>query len=103
MRHTKSSIEKSGLLLTLTLAIAASGFTNPSLTSGVWKNITPEAVSMTAGNHVFCQGMAIDPSHPSTLYLCVSAYDVSKGGLFKTTDGGSNWKKVGHLDEPIHV
>jgi hypothetical protein len=58
---------------------------------------------MSAADHVFCQGMAIDLDHPSTLYLCVCAYDVSKGGLFKTTDGGSTWTRIGKLDEPIHV
>jgi len=68
-----------------------------------WKNITPSTATMSEENHVFCQGMAIDPSHPSTLYLCVCAYDVSKGGLFKTTDFGKTWAKVGLLDEPIHV
>lgn len=75
----------------------------PALTPGVWTPITPQSVTMTADNHVFCQGMAIDPAHPSTLYLCVCAYDVSKGGLYKTTDGGSHWSRVGHLDEPIHL
>jgi len=58
---------------------------------------------MSAANHVFCQGMAIDPAHPSTLYLCVCAYDVSRGGLYKTTDGGSHWARIGNLDEPIHI
>lgn len=75
----------------------------PPLTVGVWKSITPAGVTMTAENHVFCQGMAIDPLHPSTLYLCVCAYDVAKGGLYKTTDGGSTWRKIGPLDEPIHI
>ncbi len=87
-------------ILTGSRTIAADG---PTLTAGVWRNITPAGVTMTAANHVFCQGMAIDPSHPSTIYLCVCAYDVSKGGLYKTTDGGSTWAKIGKLDEPIHV
>ena len=75
----------------------------PDLKPGVWTKIGPAGVTMTEENHVFCQGLAIDPSHPSTLYLCVCAYDVSKGGLYKTTDGGATWARVGHLDEPIHV
>jgi hypothetical protein len=76
---------------------------NPDLVPGVWKKITPESVTMTPGNHVFCQGVTLDARNPKTLYLCVCAYDAKKGGLFKTTDGGSTWKKVGHLDEPLHV
>jgi hypothetical protein len=80
-----------------------SGFAEPALTGGVWKNITPGGVTMTADNHVFCQGATLDPTHPYTIYLCVCAYDVTKGGLFKTTDGGSTWAKIGKLDEPLHV
>jgi photosystem II stability/assembly factor-like uncharacterized protein len=76
---------------------------NPDLTPGVWKNITPEGVTMTPDNHVFCQGVTLNPQHPQTLYLCVCAYDAKLGGLFKTTDAGSTWKKVGSLDEPLHV
>ena len=73
------------------------------LTAGVWKNITPAGVTMTADNHVFCQGLALDPTHPSTIYLCVCAFDATKGGLYKTTDGGRAWKKIGPLDEPVHI
>lgn len=76
---------------------------NPDLVPGIWKNITPAGVTMTPENHVFCQGVTLDPKNPGTLYLCVCAYDVSKAGLFKTTDGGATWKKIGHLDEPLHV
>ena len=75
----------------------------PPLIPGEWKNITPPNVVMTPDNHVFCQGLAIDPAHPATLYLCVCAYDVAKGGLYKTTDGGATWAKIGKLDEPIHI
>jgi len=85
------------------VSIAQLNAANPELVPGVWKNITPACVSMSKENHVFCQGMAIDLKKPSTLYLCVCAYDVNKGGLFKTTDAGSSWKKIGHLDEPIHI
>ena len=75
----------------------------PELVPGVWKKITPASVTMTKENHVFCRGVAIDPKRSRTLYFCVCAYDVSKGGLFKTTDGGGTWKKIGRLDEPLHL
>jgi hypothetical protein len=87
----------------LAAVLAAPAMASPVLPPGVWTNITPASVTMTPINNVFCQGMAIDPENPSTLYLCVCAYDVSQGGLYKTTDGGSDWSKVGSLDEPIHI
>lgn len=98
-----SALKTSVLLAALAACLLESGSAAPPLAPGEWKNITPPDVVMTSGNHVFCQGMAIDRAHPSTLYLCVCAYDVSKGGLYKTTDGGSTWAKAGQLDEPIHI
>ena len=79
------------------------GADGPELTPGVWTRISPPGVTMTKDNHVFCQGVTIDPNHPSTLYLCICAYDVSKAGLFKTNDGGATWARVGKLDEPLHI
>lgn len=75
----------------------------PSLAPGIWTKVTPTGVVMTRENHVFCQGVTIDSKNPRTLYLCVCAYDIAKGGLFKTTDSGGTWKKVGLLDEPLHL
>ncbi len=77
---------------------------NPDLVPGVWKNISPPAASINEAEHIFCQGMAIDPTTPSTLYLGVCGYDVTKNvGLYKSTDAGSTWKRIGILDEPVHV
>ncbi|MDB5336537.1 MAG: hypothetical protein JWN70_2156 [Planctomycetaceae bacterium] len=76
---------------------------SPDLVPGVWKRVTPPGVTLTPENHVFCQGVTVDLKKPGTLYLCICAYDVKKGGLYKTTDGGGTWKKIGHLDEPLHV
>lgn len=84
----------------LTYAVAED---KPDLTPGVWKNITPPTVTTSFKDHVFCQGVTIDPKNPKTLYLCICAYDAKKGGLFKTTDSGTTWKKIGQLDEPLHV
>ncbi len=75
----------------------------PTFVPGVWKRLTPSTVTTSFEDHVFCQGVAIDPQQPTTLYLCICAYDVAKGGLFKTTDSGGTWKKIGALDEPLHV
>jgi hypothetical protein len=37
------------------------------------------------------------------LYFSVCNFDASKGGLYKSTDRGSTWAKVGELDEPVVV
>ena len=37
---------------------------------------------MTLTNHVFCQGVTLDPAHPSTIYLCVCAYEVRAKAAF---------------------
>src|SRR4051812_3693652 len=67
------------------LALASSPRANPALTPGVWLNITPAAAKVSPADNVFCQGMAIDPNHPSTLYLGVCAFDVAKPvGLYKS-------------------
>ncbi len=80
-------------------AIAADSAFEP----GVWTKVTPAGVVMTRENHVFCQGVTLDLKNPRTLYLCICAYDAAKGGLFKTVDSGATWKKIGQLDEPLHV
>jgi hypothetical protein len=90
------------LMMTL-LASLVRGAPSQALPVGVWTRITPPGVTMTNDNHVFCQGVTLDPANPATIYLCVCAYDVSKGGLYKTTDGGATWSKIGPLDEPIHL
>jgi hypothetical protein len=96
------------VLAFLTAAMAAempiAVHANPVLTPGTWVNITPAAPQVDPAKNIFCQGMAIDPGNPSTLYLGVCGYDVTKPvGLYKSTDAGSTWKRVGNLDEPVHV
>lgn len=92
------------LLSAVAVLVATSALAqNPALTPGVWKNITPPDVTTSFKEHVFCQGVTVDPRTPTTVYLCICAYDAKKGGLFKTTNSGATWKKLGKLDEPLHV
>ena len=76
----------------------------PVLKPGVWTNLTPVATKMQdSKRRTFCQGFAIDPQNPATIYLCVDNYELAEGkGLYKTTDGGATWKRLG-FDDPIHV
>jgi photosystem II stability/assembly factor-like uncharacterized protein len=84
--------------------MAAGARANPDLVPGVWLDITPKSAQVSIPDNVFLQGLAVDPSQPTTLYLGVCAFDLSKPvGLYKSTDAGSTWKRVGHLDEPLHV
>ena len=75
----------------------------PKLSAGQWVNISPKEVPFGDGS--FTQGIAVDWCDPATMYLTVDAFDIEgdKAGLYKTTDGGSSWRKISQLDEPIKV
>ncbi len=79
----------------------------PALMPGVWKNISPPGVNFHKGNgtDVFTQGITLVPCNVATLYLSVSSFDVTGGnpGVYKSTDAGATWTRVGQLDEPIHI
>jgi hypothetical protein len=77
--------------------------TAPMLEPGVWKDITPPGIPKGDGQNIIGQGFAIDPCNLSTIYWGTTPFDNTKGGLFKSTDGGGTWKKMGNLDEPLHV
>jgi photosystem II stability/assembly factor-like uncharacterized protein len=82
------------------IAIAGVAGANPALVPGTWVNITPPGLS--SGD--FAQGVTVDPSNPSTLYYCeVNFSPVASTGLYKTTNAGSTWARIGNMDEPIHV
>jgi len=87
---------------------------NPSLTKGVWQEITPPAVTTGAPETCIGQGIAIDLKNRSTIYWGTTPYTSAAGGLFKTIDGGSNWTRIAkvtpiyqgasdHLDMPLHI
>jgi hypothetical protein len=107
-RHRRTPVLLASAIL---LGTALQSVSNPTLTPGTWVDVGPSQVSF--GNNVFTQGLAIDPTNPSIIYLCVNAFDVSQAGFFKTTDGGSSWRRTGDLahdwccatrqDHPIRV
>src|ERR1051326_7366313 len=67
-------------LITVALSVTLCAGTN------VWTSIGPEGGSV--------QSLAVDPRNPSTVYAAAPA-----SGIFKTTDGGASWTRVG--SEPI--
>jgi photosystem II stability/assembly factor-like uncharacterized protein len=58
---------------------------NPTLTPGQWIKLFSD----------YACALAIDPSNPSTMYL---GNNGGSAGIYKTTDGGSNWKRIGKID-----
>src|ERR1019366_4441950 len=87
----------------------------PTLTPGTWVNISAKSVPFggddgtNAGDHVYAQGLAVDPCNPAVLYQTVSGFNGTNntvepsGGLYKTTNAGSTWTKIGPMDEPINI
>ena len=77
---------------------------------GVWKT-TNAGVSFTSVFDKYCQSigaLAIDQQNTKTVYVGTGESNmrntVSVGeGLYKTTDGGDNWKKIGGLDSTEHI
>jgi photosystem II stability/assembly factor-like uncharacterized protein len=76
---------------------------------GVWKS-TNAGASWKSVFDKYCQSigaLAVDQSHPKTVFVGTGESNmrntVSIGnGLYKTTDGGENWVKVG-LDSTEHI
>jgi photosystem II stability/assembly factor-like uncharacterized protein len=62
-----------------------------NLTSGKWKNITPEMPSVNGAPEFGYGGLAVDPGHAGS--LIVSTMDHWQGGdnIYRTNDGGSKW------------
>jgi len=77
----------------------------PTLTPGVWTNISPAGLVFDDKPTAFGQGITLDPCNYGTIYLSIVGFDpaVAKAGIYKSTDAGSSWTRVGHLDEPINI
>ena len=45
----------------------------------------------------YCKALAIDPAHPQTVFVGTSGPNSTdkNGAVYKTTDGGDTWRKVG--------
>jgi hypothetical protein len=85
----------------------------PTLTPGTWTDISVPGMTKGSPDSIIGTGMANDPCNPAVLYWCNEPFTPSNGGLFKSTDAGATWRKIGqvkpnftgtdHLDEPIAV
>jgi photosystem II stability/assembly factor-like uncharacterized protein len=70
----------------------------PALTPGQWTNISPPGLFRPHQSKppYGCMDIHIRPCSPYVLYLTT---DVE--GMWKSTDGGSTWAKIGNLPTPI--
>src|SRR5678816_3388163 len=93
------------------LAFCSTAHANPTLTKGTWQEITPSVVTTGAPETCIGQGIAIDRKNPSTIFWGTTPYTDTEGGLFKSTDAGSTWRRIAlvtpawqgasdHLDMP---
>lgn len=70
---------------------------------GVWR-ATKGQPSVT-GTYI-AQGIAIDPNTPGTVWIAMSSMSsptTTTSGLFKSTDCGATWTKMGTLSQPLQV
>ena len=75
------------------------------LVVGVWKDRSPKLIGFTqtsGSTQVMAFGIEACASVPSTVYLAVSAYPVTRG-LCRSEDSGIHWSRVGPLDAPLDV
>lgn len=96
------------------LLSALPAYASPQLYGDKWVNITPPTVTIDSNETCLGQGVAVDPQNPSTIYWGNTPFQESHGGLFKSEDGGSNWRRIGKvepafpgatdmIDQPLHV
>jgi hypothetical protein len=81
-----------------------------ALSATEFTNVSPSKAKLgVAGDdHVFTQGIAVDPNTPGTVYVTVSGFNsanfsVIPGGICRTTDGGNTWAPVGKLQQPLAI
>jgi hypothetical protein len=96
------------LVATATVTVTAPQGTPPALVQGVWQNITPPAAGFasTYGS----SAVEISPVDPNVIYVPIDTL-----GLWRTTDRGSTWTRLGvqstyqyngqttYLDSPVRV
>jgi hypothetical protein len=74
--------------ISLTTVLSSLIIANPSLTVGVWTDITPAGAGTSKQGFL---ALAIDYKNPNTLYAGSCGQ-----GIWKTTNGGSTWTQMGN-------
>ena len=87
--------------LIVTGVFCGTALANPVLTPGVWTDIGPQWIAKGAPQTMIAQGIAVDPKNPSIIYWGNTPFNTSpSGGLFKSTNAGSTWSKIGKATSP---
>jgi len=83
----------------------------PELSTALWTNLSPAGFPFNPNTSA--TGLAFSPCNPSVLYLCTGSFDPAFGGLYRSTNAGTSWSKIGrvpatlsggdHLLGPNHV
>lgn len=83
----------------------------PELSTTLWTTLSPPGFPFNSSSAA--TGLAFSPCNPSVLYLCTGSFDTSQGGLYRSTNAGTTWSKIGrvpmtdsgadHLEGPNHV
>ena len=86
---------------TATITVSAPPGTPPTFVTGTWSVITPAELDTSANTSNGVVSVEVSASEPRTLYIAVD-----QQGVWKTTDGGSNWVQLnnpaGNVDD-FHV
>jgi len=84
---------------TARVTVSAPSGTPPVLVPGTWTELTPSDAGLvccpeTGGNSYGVLFVEVDPGDPNTIYTGIDAL-----GIWKTTDRGSTWKRLGSKDQ----
>lgn len=75
---------------TATVVVAKPGDCSNLPAAGVWENVSPLVTPPgESSGHNFSESIVVDPFDPATVW-----WGSGYGGIFKSTDCGSTWKKI---------
>jgi hypothetical protein len=79
--------------------------TAPQLQPGVWKDVSPADPPFGPSPFTFATAIGMDLCNPAVIYVGVQGFDwvASKAGVYKTTNAGTTWTRVGPLDSPVQM
>lgn len=79
--------------------------TAPRFQPGVWTNISPPQVAFGPSPFTFATAIGLDRCNPATIYIGAQGFDADapSHGVYKSTNAGGTWTRVGHLKSAIQM